>query len=124
MSMHPSPQSRFPARSPDRSRRRAGVAAAAVVTLAAAAAGAIATSGVAAPGVPPASVVGSAAKGGKVIVVLKNQHSNLNLRTQGAALGGGACRPGPAGRRHPGAWRCRDHSTRQRQRDRRDAPRR
>ena len=84
MSMHPTPQSRFRARSSGRSRRRAGIAAVALVTLAAAA-GAIAVSGVAATGVPPASVVGSAAKGGKIIVVLKDQHSNLNLRTQGAA---------------------------------------
>jgi subtilase family protein len=34
---------------------------------------------------PPAPVTGSAASGGKVIVVLKDQHSDLNLRTQGAA---------------------------------------
>jgi Subtilase family len=35
-------------------------------------------------GAPVAPVVGRAASGGAVIVVLKDQHNNLNLRTQGA----------------------------------------
>lgn len=38
-----------------------------------------------APMARPAPVLGSAANGGAVIVVLKNQHSNLNLRTHASA---------------------------------------
>jgi hypothetical protein len=35
------------------------------------------------PAASPAPALGSATSGGSVIVILKNQHSNLNLRTQG-----------------------------------------
>jgi hypothetical protein len=76
------------AAAPGRSGRRARIAAVAPVTVAAAIATVV--SGAVAPAATAESaaaapVVGSAASGGQVIVVLRDQHSGLNLRTQGPA---------------------------------------